>query len=142
MRAVVQLASHRNIGAVYVTDDSLPNPWDTLPPWWSAEANAIATTPVAGVAPGLTSAGTLRASTGLGGPTRFWFAASLHPRVLELFDVAGRQLRSLPVAAGEQKQQWDGRDQQGLAIPASIYFARLRTTRESVGLATRFARLR
>lgn len=28
----------RNAGNLYVTDDVLPNPWDTLPPYWSQEA--------------------------------------------------------------------------------------------------------
>lgn len=36
MRSNVDLAVHRNIGWVYVTPDTLPNPWDTLPAYWSA----------------------------------------------------------------------------------------------------------
>jgi hypothetical protein len=31
----LELAKSRNAGQVYVTDDSLPNPWDTLPSYWT-----------------------------------------------------------------------------------------------------------
>ena len=37
MRSNVDFAVHRNIGYVYVTDDSGANPWDTLPTYWTAE---------------------------------------------------------------------------------------------------------
>lgn len=42
MRRNVDLAAHRNIGWIYVTDDNLPNPWDTLPPYWSALIEHVA----------------------------------------------------------------------------------------------------
>ena len=32
----------RNIGYVYVTDDTLDNPWDSLPSFWDAEIAHIA----------------------------------------------------------------------------------------------------
>lgn len=35
MRTGVALAVDRNFGWVYVTDDDEPDPWDTLPRWWS-----------------------------------------------------------------------------------------------------------
>jgi hypothetical protein len=35
MRTNVDLAVQRNMGWVYVTDDILPNPWDTVPAYWS-----------------------------------------------------------------------------------------------------------
>lgn len=35
MRTNVDLAVRRNIGYVYVTDDGLPDPWDTLPSYWN-----------------------------------------------------------------------------------------------------------
>ena len=37
MPAAVKLARQRSAGNLYVTDDDLPNPWDTLPRYWSAE---------------------------------------------------------------------------------------------------------
>jgi hypothetical protein len=37
----VQLAQARNAGFLYVTDDVLDNPWDTLPTYWDTELNLI-----------------------------------------------------------------------------------------------------
>jgi hypothetical protein len=37
MSNCVALAVSRNVGWVFVTHDVLPNPWDTLPPYWTAE---------------------------------------------------------------------------------------------------------
>ena len=37
MPTAVKLARQRSAGHLYVTDDVLPNPWDTLPPYWSSE---------------------------------------------------------------------------------------------------------
>ena len=41
MRAAIDLAVQRNIGFVYVTDDGLPNPWDTLPSYWQDELDYL-----------------------------------------------------------------------------------------------------
>ena len=41
----VSLSKHRNVGYVYVTPDTLDNPWDTLPPtdgYWTTELANIA----------------------------------------------------------------------------------------------------
>jgi hypothetical protein len=49
---------------------------------------------------------------------------------LELFDVAGRRVRTLasgPLAAGAHARVWDGRDGDGHTVGAGIYFARLVT---------------
>ena len=35
MHEFVDLAVRRNTGWIYVTDDDLPNPWDTLPAYWT-----------------------------------------------------------------------------------------------------------
>lgn len=35
---VCRLSELRYAGYLYVTDDNLPNPWDTLPPYWRTEA--------------------------------------------------------------------------------------------------------
>ena len=40
MRHALDLAWRRNVGLVYVTDDTLPNPWDTLPPYWGEEVQS------------------------------------------------------------------------------------------------------
>ena len=42
MRTIVQLSKERGAGWVYVTPDTLPNPWDTLPTgsYWSGELAA------------------------------------------------------------------------------------------------------
>lgn len=49
MLSYLALAEQRNAGYVYVTNDnnsnpnSINNPWDTLPSYWDAEVNAVAT---------------------------------------------------------------------------------------------------
>lgn len=42
MRAVVANLRTLGIGWVYVTDDSLPNPWDSVPSYFAAEVAAVA----------------------------------------------------------------------------------------------------
>lgn len=41
---MLSLSTARNAGYVYLTDDALPNPWDTIPddPFWSGEVAAVA----------------------------------------------------------------------------------------------------
>ena len=46
MSNTLRLADARNIGSVFVTGDDLPAPWDTLPAYWEAEANAFSAYPV------------------------------------------------------------------------------------------------
>jgi hypothetical protein len=41
MHANIMKAVQRGIGFVYITDDTLPNPWDTLPAYWEDEVNYI-----------------------------------------------------------------------------------------------------
>ena len=41
MTNYVNLALNRNAGWIYVTDDTLPNPWNTLPAYWTNEVNYI-----------------------------------------------------------------------------------------------------
>lgn len=40
--SVIRLARERSVGNIYVTDDTLPNPWDTLASYWSSELSAVA----------------------------------------------------------------------------------------------------
>jgi hypothetical protein len=42
MRQVVNLSRQRNAGLVYVTNGDLPNPWGTLPSYWSDELSKVA----------------------------------------------------------------------------------------------------
>jgi hypothetical protein len=39
---VCQKSRLRNAGYLYVTNDTLPNPWDTLPPYWARHAPSCA----------------------------------------------------------------------------------------------------
>lgn len=58
---------------------------------------------------------------------RFRLPHAAHAK-LELFDSQGRRVRTLADgahAAGEHTVGWNGRDQQGRAAPAGVYFARL-----------------
>jgi hypothetical protein len=45
MLAALAEARARNAGYVYITDDVLANPWDTLPSYWNAELAALAPVP-------------------------------------------------------------------------------------------------
>ena len=47
MSNTLRLADARNVGCVFATGDDLPAPWDTLPAYWEAEANAFAAYPAA-----------------------------------------------------------------------------------------------
>ena len=65
------------------------------------------------------------------GTTRFSVSLSVADHIqLEIVDVTGRRVRSLadgPATAGRHEYTWDGRTASGHAVPAGIYFARLRT---------------
>jgi hypothetical protein len=41
MRTSIDIAIARNVGYMYVTDDILPNPWDTLPGFWEEEMRYV-----------------------------------------------------------------------------------------------------
>jgi hypothetical protein len=41
MEAALDKAIQFNAGYIYLTDDLLPNPWDTLPPYWEEQVEAI-----------------------------------------------------------------------------------------------------
>lgn len=45
MQANLALAASRNVGYIYVTNDSGANPWDTLPSYWNAEIAAVSAVP-------------------------------------------------------------------------------------------------
>lgn len=41
MQQDLDLAVSRNAGMVFITDDTTPNPWDTLPAYWDEQVDAI-----------------------------------------------------------------------------------------------------
>ena len=41
MSQAVALSRTRNVGWIFVTDDTLPNPWDTLPAYWTQELSLV-----------------------------------------------------------------------------------------------------
>ena len=42
MSSYVTKAKSQNAGWVFITNDKLPNPYDTLPTYWTQEVSAIA----------------------------------------------------------------------------------------------------
>jgi flagellar hook assembly protein FlgD len=44
-------------------------------------------------------------------------------RRIDLFDVAGRSVRTLEAEAGATRVWWDGRDGRGQRVPAGLYFS-------------------
>ena len=60
----IGLATARNAGYVYVTDDTSPNPWDTLASYWSAELAQLAATAPAS-SPPLIASGSGRGLAGI-----------------------------------------------------------------------------
>jgi hypothetical protein len=86
-----------------------------------------------GVAPGTPGAGSLQLSASRPNPmrnaTRIEYSVPTSgPTTLTLFDVSGREVRSLvngPVTAGPHDVAWDGLDRQGRQVPAGTYFYEL-----------------
>lgn len=39
LQSTIDKSRERNAGGIYVTDDDIPNPWDTLPAYWATENN-------------------------------------------------------------------------------------------------------
>jgi flagellar hook assembly protein FlgD len=51
------------------------------------------------------------------------------PVVLGVYDAAGRRVRTIldrPTASGHFDATWDGRDENGVRLPAGVYYARLK----------------
>jgi hypothetical protein len=46
MLVYASIANQNNVGYLYITNDTLPNPWDTLPSYWLAEANRVSSVPL------------------------------------------------------------------------------------------------
>lgn len=41
MQTSLKAVGKKHFGYVFITDDKLPNPWDTLPPYWDDEVKAV-----------------------------------------------------------------------------------------------------
>lgn len=41
MHASLKAVEKKHFGYVFITDDKLPNPWDTLPPYWDEEVKTV-----------------------------------------------------------------------------------------------------
>ncbi|MCC6653479.1 MAG: hypothetical protein IT348_20175 [Candidatus Eisenbacteria bacterium] len=127
-------------GALYVCDsgnsDWFTRPAGNLPPGQVIRiAPNVLTTDVA---PGHAGA-TLELSAPTPNPSggdaalRFVLARGAATR-LTVLDLAGRRVRTLAdrsFAAGEHVLRWDGRDEQGRAVEAGMYFVRLESAGES-----------
>lgn len=46
MKTSIDLAMSRHVGNVFITDDALPNPWDSLPSYWKDEVSDVAAVPL------------------------------------------------------------------------------------------------
>ena len=57
---------------------------------------------------------------------RFVFPRADEARQLKIFDVSGAQRWSGKIARGEEGMEWRGTDASGRALPAGVYFAKLR----------------
>jgi hypothetical protein len=71
-----------------------------------------------------------------GGATRIAWSAPRDTRAtVRILDVAGRTVRVLhdgPIAAGEGRADWDGRNAAGRPVPAGVYWTRIETPEGSV----------
>ena len=75
-----------------------------------------------------------------GARVRIESTATLFARLLEVVDVTGRRMAQLELPSGASGAEWMGRDEQGRAAPAGVYFARL--AGEPPGSGTRFVLMR
>ena len=71
---------------------------------------------------------------------RLGSTATSFTRLLEVVDVTGRRMALLELPSGATTVDWTGRDEQGRAAPAGVYFARLAGDLSAAG--TRFVLMR
>jgi hypothetical protein len=115
-------ASHGAAIALWQTD-GFPTEFRALR--LSAEGGANA-----GVTPALARGGLLAFPDPSSGPTRLAFSlARAGVARVDVFDVSGRRVRALvsgTLPAGAHERTWDGRDDDGRAVPAGLYLVRAR----------------
>lgn len=138
MRAAVARARTLNAAWVWVTHDTMPNPYGHTPAYWSELVAAVETTTVVS-APGARAPAAGGALVARPVPARG--AVVLAPRAARsaepvlVLDVRGRVVR---VLGGTGERTWDGADTAGRRVPPGVYFARTAGTAES---ATRLVML-
>lgn len=128
LHAAIAYAARHRVGGVYVTDDSLPNPWDTTPAYWADEVATVAGTDVSANGSGVPAGGAgaaWRAENPARDLARFTLSAAAHARALVVLDAQGRRVRTLAIAPGATALAWDARDEAGCASPPGVYWARL-----------------
>lgn len=133
MRAAVARARALGAGWVYVTQDTMVNPYDETPAYWNALVAAVETTFVADVTPPADAPrAVLRAwPVPSRGEVWFEFGAGERARAVEVFDASGRRVARLD-ASGSRRARWDGRDEHGVPARAGVYHARIAGTRTTV----------
>jgi flagellar hook assembly protein FlgD len=67
-------------------------------------------------------------------------AGAAGPVALEIFDVAGRRVRTLGVERDAASVDWDGRNESGGAVPAGVYMIRVSGTDRELTTTVRVLR--
>ncbi|MFN8589275.1 MAG: spherulation-specific family 4 protein [Candidatus Eisenbacteria bacterium] len=119
MRAAVARACALGAGWVFATPDTMVNPYDETPAYWSALVAAVETTFVANVpdAPPAAHAALRAWPVPARGDVQFAPIAA-GARSIEVFDLSGRCVARLPASPG-RAVRWDAR-----GVPAGLYLAR------------------
>ncbi len=122
MRAAVARARTLNAAWVWVTHDTMPNPYANTPSYWNDLIAAVETTTVVSAPGPRAAAGALvaRPVPARGAVVLAPGAARRSEPVLVL-DVRGRVVR---VLGGTGERTWDGADAAGRRVPPGVYFAR------------------
>ncbi len=145
MRDAIALAARRNVGAVLVVSDTLPNPWDTIPPYWAEEIAMVETTlvppPVLDAASPTARIGALAFAPN---PMRRGESIRFDVRLdgggeARILDASGRAWRRFALGSGASEWRWDGTDDAGRIAPPGVYFASVRASARAY--AARFVRL-
>lgn len=139
MRTAVRRARTLNAAWVFVTPDTMINPYDATPAYWSALVAEAETTTVAATALTAPAAGVVRPLVASPNPARgvvaFAWRGPAGARV-RVMDARGRMVRELP--CGPAGATWDGRDGRGARVPPGVYFA---AVSGAAGATVRFVRI-
>ncbi len=136
MRAAIARARTANAAWVWVTHDTMPNPYAHTPAYWNELIAAVETTTVTAAPPAVPGAAALAAwPVPARGRVTFAPPAGRPDAAVLVLDTAGRVVRTL---AGVGERAWDGTDPAGRRVPPGVYFAR---TAGSAGRAIRLVML-
>lgn len=128
MADIVALAAMRQAGCLFVTNDLLPNPWDTLPPYWEAEVALVAATLTGACQTGVPESPEAPAPALRAWPNPFRTSVRVEGvgpagTPLVVIDVAGRVIRHL-AAGADGTAEWDGRNDTGQPPAPGLYLIR------------------